>query len=141
MAETSSILLRLHDTDLTVADPQQDVRTYKVIDTAGKEVGHVDDLLIDDTEKKVRFLLVRSGGFLGMGEKKFLVPVDAITKIGSDRVFIDRAGEHVVGGPDYDPQLVDESQLANHYRDVYSYYGFMPYWGAGYHYPGFTYII
>src|SRR5687767_13261910 len=127
MEAPSSMLLRLRDTDLTVADPHQDVRSFKVIDSAGKEIGHVDDLLIDDTEKKVRFLLVRSGGFLGLGEKQFLIPVDAIKHIAPDRVEIDRAGEHVAAGPDYNPALVNENDLRAHYQDVYGYYGFLPY--------------
>src|SRR5688572_10336262 len=111
MEAPSSMLLRLHDTDLTVADPQQAVRSFKVVDSAGKEIGHVDDLLIDDTEKKVRFLLVRSGGFLGLGEKKFLIPVDAIARIAPDRVEINRTGEHVAAGPDYNPALANENNL------------------------------
>jgi sporulation protein YlmC with PRC-barrel domain len=137
----SSMLLRLHDTHLTVADPQQDVRGYKVMDKDGKDIGRVDDLLIDDTEKKVRFLLIGSGGFLGLGEKKFLIPVDAIAQIGADKVVIDRAGDDVAAGPNYDPQLMEEGELLKHYNDVYTYYGYLPFWGVGYHYPGFTYIL
>ena len=139
----TSMLLRLRDTQLTVADPHQDLRGFKVIGTNGQDIGRVEDLLIDDTEKKVRFLLVGSGGFLGtgIGEKQFLIPVDAITQIGKESVTIDRTGEHVVSGPHYDPQLMDEGELLKHYNDVYTYYGMMPFWGASYQYPGFTYII
>jgi sporulation protein YlmC with PRC-barrel domain len=141
MADAKPILLRLRDTQLTVADPHQDVRGYKVIDKDEREFGSVEDLLIDDTEKRVRFLLVGSGGFLGLGERKFLIPVDAIKRITADRVCIDRAGDHVAQGPHYDPALADETQLQEHLSTVYGYYGYMPYWGAGYAFPGFPHVI
>src|SRR5680860_1249667 len=53
-----STLERLGETNLTVADPRADVRERKVIDAAGDEVGKVDDLLIDDSEARVRMLRV-----------------------------------------------------------------------------------
>jgi len=63
------------------------------------EVGHVDELLIDDTEKRVRFLRVAAGGFLGIGGQKFLIPVDAITAIAPDTVRVDRSRDHVAAAP------------------------------------------
>jgi sporulation protein YlmC with PRC-barrel domain len=47
-------LLRLSDTDLKVADSTEDIRGRKVVDKDGKEIGDVDDLMIDDFERKVR---------------------------------------------------------------------------------------
>src|SRR4051812_9894898 len=115
---TAPKLIRLSDTELTVADPAQDVRGLHVIDSNSDDVGKVEDLLIDDVEKKVRFLLIGSGGFLGMGEKRFLLPVDAITKITNDKVRIDRTRDHVASGPAYDPKLEAEN-LHEHYDSVY----------------------
>lgn len=135
------LLVRLNDTDLTVADDAHDVRGHHVIDSAGEKIGEVEDLLIDDSEKKVRFLLVGSGGFLGLGEKLFLVPVDAITRIGRDSVIIDRTRDHIASGPAYDPKLAAQSESMDHYSSVYGYYGYMPYWGFGYAYPSFPFYL
>jgi hypothetical protein len=41
----------------------------------------VEDLYIDRQEREVRFLEVGAGGFLGIGEGRFLVPVEAVTKV------------------------------------------------------------
>src|SRR5690606_41386570 len=92
-------ILRLSDTDLVLSQPDEDVRGRKVIDADGNDIGHVDDLMIDDREKKVRFLRVASGGFLGIGRTKVLIPVDVIQKITRDTVQIDRTREHVAGSP------------------------------------------
>ena len=135
--ETSSTaqLRKLDDTDLTVADHAIDIRGRKVRDRAGEEIGTVDDLLVDDRELKVRFLQVASGGFLGLGEDKFLIPVDAITRISDDTVHVDQTREQVAGAPRYDPALAREQD----WSETYNYYGYTPFWGAGYVYPAYPY--
>jgi CBS domain-containing protein/sporulation protein YlmC with PRC-barrel domain len=133
--DPSTTLVRLNDTDLTLADPAEDIRGRKAVDMAGEELGEVDDLLIDEREQKVRFLEVSSGGFLGLGATKFLLPVEAITRITDDAVYINQSRERVAGAPGYDPTLVDERYV----RDVYSHYGYPPYWGPDYEYPSYPY--
>jgi len=128
------ILVKLGDTDLTVADPAEDIRGHTVIDQAGEEIGTVDGLLIDDKERKVRFLQVAAGGFLGIGERTFLIPVDAVSGITDDRVQVDQTRDRVVGGPTYDPDLAELPD--DYYASTYGYYGYAPFWGAGYAYPG-----
>ena len=123
---------KLSDSKLTVADNAEDVRGRKVLDKAGKDVGTVDDLMIDDRESKVRFLLVASGGFLGLGNTNVLIPVDAITRVTADAVYIDHTREHVAGGPGYDPEMVTD---VGHLESVYDHYGYRPYWTPGYMYP------
>jgi sporulation protein YlmC with PRC-barrel domain len=131
-----SALSRLSETGQTVATADEDVRGRKVIDRDGEDVGRVDDLLIDDAERKVRFLLVAYGGFLGIGESKSYIPVDAITRITDDEVHIDQARAYVAGAPKYDPDVVAEP---DYYSGIYGYYGYPPFWGPGYLYPGFPY--
>jgi sporulation protein YlmC with PRC-barrel domain len=138
--EKTATLVRLSDTELTVADPAEDIRDRKVVDRDGEEVGEVDDLLIDDRDRRVRFLEVASGGFLGLGKKKFLIPVDAITRITDDTVYINRTRQHVAGAPDYDPDLIhQDAGEGGYYGDVYRHYGYPPYWGPGYVYPPYPY--
>ena len=135
MHEVKAALVRLSDTDLTVADRAEDIRGRNVLDMAGEELGEVDDLLVDEREHKVRFLQVSSGGFLGLGARKFLIPVDAIMRITEDAVYISQSRERVASAPNYDPTLVDERYLG----EVYGYYGYPPYWGPDYRYPPYPY--
>jgi sporulation protein YlmC with PRC-barrel domain len=79
------------------------VRSRKVLDKAGQGIGEVDDLLVDEREHKVRFVRVVAGGFLGLGETKFLIPIDAITKVEAKAVHVDQTRDHVTRGPCYDP--------------------------------------
>jgi hypothetical protein len=105
-------------------------------DKDGLKLGKIDALLIDDADRKVRFLEVETGGFLSPGERKSLIPIDAIATIDDHEVHIDQNGRTVAAAPTYHPALVDETVLGN----TYEHYGFLPYWGAGYAYPGFPYI-
>ncbi len=129
-------LVKLSDAGMTVADPSEDIRGRKIMDQDGEEVGDVDDLLMDEHEMKVRFIRVATGGFLGIGETKFLIPVDAIARMDQDHVFINQSRERIAGAPQYDPDLTYDVQ---YYGGLYGHYGYAPYWGAGYMYPGYPY--
>lgn len=128
-------LVRLSDVGETVADKDADVRGRKVIDQNGEDLGTIDALLVDDGERKVRFIEVASGGFLGLGEKKSLIPIDAITKITAHEVHIDQVKGHVAGAPHYDPEFVNKMPF---FADTYGYYGYGPFWGPGYAYPEYS---
>ena len=130
-------LIRLSDSDLLLADPNQDIRGRRVIDTNGEDIGDVDDLLVDEQERRVRFIRVATGGFLGIGATKFLIPIDAITRVADNRVQVDRTRDRVAAAPEYDPDLVDEDDL----NRLYGYYGFTPYWNPGYVYPAYPFYL
>lgn len=138
MADQSTTLVRLGDTDLTVASEADDVRGHDVVDVEGDEVGTVDSLLIDRGERKVRFLEVGSGGFLGIGKEVVLIPVDVVTSIDDRNVYIDRRRSHVAQSPGYDPELTPEPERP-YLEEVYGHYGLPPHWGSGYVYPGFPF--
>lgn len=138
MNEDMTTLVRLGDSDLTVANEDDDVRGRKVIDRNGEETGKVDGLLIDEAERKVRFLEVGSGGFLGMGKEQVLIPVDAVVRVDDESVHINKDREHVASAPGYDPELMPVPERP-YLENVYGYYGLVPHWGAGYMYPGYPY--
>jgi sporulation protein YlmC with PRC-barrel domain len=131
----SATLVRMADSDLTPASSADDVRGKAVVDRNGDEIGEVDDLVIDEEERRVRLLQVGSGGFLGLGKQKVLIPVDAVSSV-DDAVHIDKDREHVAGGPGYDPDLVIQRDVV---AGLYDYYGMIPYWSAEYRSPGFPY--
>lgn len=129
-------LVKLGDSGKMVADPQEDIREYTARDRSGEELGKVEELLIDLEEEKVRFLLIASGGFLGIGKEKAFLPVDTVRSINhSDReVLIDRTRDQIAGAPGYDPDLME---VRSYYESVYGYYGFSPYWSPVYAYPAY----
>jgi len=124
-------LVRLSDTTLNVADPSADVRGRKVVDSEGQEIGKVEDLFVDEQERKARFLRIAAGGFLGIGEHHFLMPVEAVARVEDDCVHISRNRDRLLDVPAYDPKLEDDT----YYAGVYSWWGYQPFWSAAHAYP------
>jgi sporulation protein YlmC with PRC-barrel domain len=138
--EKTTKLVRLRDTELTVANPAEDVRGRSVVDQDGENIGEVEDLLIDEHDKRVRLLEVASGGFLGLGKTEFLLPVEVITRISDDTVWVKQTRQHIANAPFYDPDLIhQEAGERGYYDDVYRYYGYPPYWDPGAVYPPYPY--
>ena len=92
-------LARLGDSDFVSANPEDDVRGRGVYDPDGQRLGDVEELYIDRREREVRFLEVGVGGFLGIGGRRFLVPVEAVTWVTEDRVTVEPGRTEKVGGP------------------------------------------
>ena len=84
-------LVKISDTNLTIAAPAVDIRGRRVLDCAGEHIGSVINLLLDEAEQKVRFLEVTSGGLLGLNAPSVLIPVDAIQHIGAKYVSLSHA--------------------------------------------------
>lgn len=136
-AEKMPALSRLHDIDRTVSASDDDIRGRMAKDKDGRDIGKIEHLLIDDAEQKIRFMEVGSGGFLGLGETKSFIPVEAITRITADEVYISPSREHVAGAPRYDPDLVANDPGYDYFLDLYPYYGYST---AGYPYTSDTRI-
>jgi sporulation protein YlmC with PRC-barrel domain len=92
-------LVRLGDSDFVPANPEDDVRGKDVYDAVGQRIGSVEDLYIEPQEREMRFLQVSAGGFLGMGEKPLLVPVEAVVEVAEDRLTIEPGRTEKVEGP------------------------------------------
>jgi len=131
-----SELARLSETDLILADAGQDIRNRVVIDRHGAEIGKIDDLFIDESERKVRMVQIRAGGFLRLGERHFLLPVDAITDVTAKEIYVNVTLEHVVGSLPYDPKLI-ELTTRDTIAPYYGHFAINPYWATGYMYPRF----
>src|SRR5918997_6425998 len=92
-------LVKLGDSDFVPANPDDDLRGKDVYDPEGQRIGAVKDLYIDHREREMRFLQVNAGGFLGMGEKPLLVPVEAVVKVAEYRLTIEPGRTHKVEVP------------------------------------------
>jgi sporulation protein YlmC with PRC-barrel domain len=118
-------LVKLIDSHLTMADPTEDLTGFRVLDRSGEEIGVVDEFLIDESEQRVHFLQVACGGFLGIGARKFLIPVEAIALVGQQTVHLDATPQEHDGAPIYEPRLVDAMYAEPSFEDsVYGYPGY-----------------
>jgi osmotically-inducible protein OsmY len=72
-----------------------------VKDVSGKDAGKIEDLLLDH-RGHVSYAVVSFGGFLGIGDKLFAVPWDAVVMDASSRtVYIDVKKENLEKSPSF----------------------------------------
>ena len=133
MTQHTPTLVRLSDTDRVIADPTDDIRGRTVRDRDGEDLGKVDDLLVDTTEDRVRFLRVESGGILGLGATPVFIPVEAVTEV-AEEIRIDQSAAKVADAPRYDPDIREGMQPddTEYYGGIYGHYGYAPFWAPGY---------
>jgi sporulation protein YlmC with PRC-barrel domain len=114
-------LVKLSEEDLHLDEPWQDIRGLEVYDLDGEQVGSVEELYVERDSRLPRFLVVSAGGFLGVGKKHFLVPVEEVSRdVGEERVTLSQDRDKVVGSPNFG---VDEATAPDVQRAVLAYYG------------------
>jgi sporulation protein YlmC with PRC-barrel domain len=113
-------LVNLNDTDLYLEEPWQYLRGLDVYDSNDDQIGSVEDVYVDREQREARLLDVSAGGFLGVGKKHFLVPVQEVKRdLGGERVTVEHSKEKVTESPEFNP---DEGLQADLLRAVYAYY-------------------
>ena len=115
-------LTKLSESDLPLEEPWQDIRELEVYDVAGEQIGSVADLYVARETRLASYLDVSAGGFLGVGKKHFLVPVEEVSRdVGEERVTIMVPKEKVLNSPEFD---LDVGVLAaDLQRAIDAYYG------------------
>jgi putative membrane protein len=63
----------------------EDVIGAKVVNNKGDKIGKIEDLVIDND--KVQYAVVSVGGFLGIGARHVVVPIDQL-KLGKDQAYL-----------------------------------------------------
>jgi sporulation protein YlmC with PRC-barrel domain len=114
-------LVKMSDSDLRLEEPWQDIRGLDVYDVNGEQIGSVEDLYVDRDSRLPRFLEVSAGGFLGIGKKHFLIPIEEVSRdMDEDRVTVNQPRDKVVDSPDFDPDDVSNPDIQ---RAIRAYYG------------------
>jgi sporulation protein YlmC with PRC-barrel domain len=94
-----------------------------VYNTKGEKIGHVDHLMIGKLSGQVEYAVMSFGGFLGMREKYYPLPWDALDyDTERDGYVVDVDKEQLDKAPSY-----EEGEQPEYDRDygetVYTYYG------------------
>jgi sporulation protein YlmC with PRC-barrel domain len=103
----------------------------KVVNRAGEQLGTLKELMIDLEEGHIAYAVLSFGGFMGMGDKLFAIPWEALLLNAKDRTFIlDVEKEALQEAPGFDKDhWPDDAQYeAGWLLDIYEYYGYSPYW-------------
>ena len=106
------------------APPDQELRKKDVFDSGSWHIGHVENLYVEEDSRRLRFVDVVTSGFLGLGRKHCLVPVEAITEQapGSITLEVDQRTLESESAPTFlNPQLVPDERLQRATREHYGF--------------------
>ena len=114
-------LVKMSNADFQLDETWQDIRGLDVYDLDGVQAGSVEELYVEPDSRFPRFLVVSAGGFLGVGKKRFLVPIEEVSRdMTQERVTVNSGSDKVVGSPNFD---TDGAPAPDVQRAVLAYYG------------------
>ena len=101
----------------------------RVMNRAGEDLGKIEELMIDLDRGSVAYAVLSFGGFLGMGDKLFAIPFQAL-KLDADRDFfvLDIDKEKLKKAPGFDKDNWPSTADRTWGSQIHSYYGYRPYW-------------
>ena len=101
--------------------PHQELRQSRAFDSGGRYVGDVANLYVDDN-RDLQFVDVVTSGFLGLGKKHHLVPVEALTDEAPGSVTLGVDQQTVESAPAFsNPQAGPDDELQRAVREHYGY--------------------
>jgi len=100
-----------------------------VVNTLGESLGKIEDIMIDVRSGQIAYAVLSFGGIMGIGDKLFAVPWQALTLDADRECFVlDVEQERLKNAPGFDkdhwPAMADPTFAS----DIYSYYNRRPYW-------------
>lgn len=101
----------------------------QVTNLEGEDLGKIEEVMLDMASGRVSYAVLSFGGVLGMGDKLFAIPWDALELDAENKCFIlDIEKERLKNAPGFDkdhwPAMADNKWATQ----IHSYYGSRPYW-------------
>jgi len=104
------------------------IKGNKVVNIAGEDLGKIDELMIDLEDGRVAYVVLSFGGFLGLGNKLFAFPWQALElKIHDHAFLLNVPKETLKKAEGFDKDnwpITNREWLAT----MYNFYGYQPYW-------------
>ena len=99
-----------------------------VVNTMDENLGDIKEIMLDMRTGRVSYAVLSFGGFLGMGEKLFAVPWDALKLDTVNKCFVlDASKDRLENAPGFDkndwPDMADTAWE----KGVHDFYGTQPY--------------
>jgi sporulation protein YlmC with PRC-barrel domain len=130
--------LAMADSKIKKTDPDKRYRRVlaastltgdKVRNSAGDDLGSVDDIMIDIPEGRIAYVVLSFGGVLGIGNKLFAVPWDILRVDEDEKCFILNVDKHVLEtAPGFDKDNWPDMANTEFASRVYGHFGTKPYW-------------
>jgi len=100
-----------------------------VVNLQEEDLGKIEHLMIDLEKGRVAYAVLSFGGFMGMGDKLFAIPWDALKVDTAEKRFVlDVDKKKLELAPGFDKEQWPDMADRTWGEDVYRYYNAKPYW-------------
>jgi sporulation protein YlmC with PRC-barrel domain len=100
-----------------------------IVNRTGEKLGKIEEIMLDLEKGRVAYAVLSFGGFLGMGEKLFAVPFEALKLDSSREHFtLDVDKDKLKNAPGFDKNHPPQASDRTWGSEVYKFYGYKPYW-------------
>ena len=95
----------------------------------GEDLGKLEEIMIDLDQGRVAYAVLSFGGFLGVGDKLFAIPWEALmVDTANEEIVLDVSKEVLENAPGFDKDNWPKTTNRDWLVEVYTYYGYDPYW-------------
>ena len=102
---------------------------YSVKNAQGEELGAIEELVINPQDGRITYAVLSVGGFLGMGDKLFAIPWEALTPMPEGQTFnLDVNKKKLAEAPGFDKNNWPDMANREWGTSVHKYYDQKPYW-------------
>jgi sporulation protein YlmC with PRC-barrel domain len=102
----------------------------QVADKTGELLGNIEDFMVDLTTGRISYAVLSFGGFIGIGNKLFAIPINALKlDLDGESFILDVDKERLESAPGFDKSNWPDMADSKWESDVHSYYGVRPYTG------------
>lgn len=103
----------------------------KVVNPKGENLGEIKELMIDLESGRVAYAVLSFGGVLGLGDKLFAIPFQALTLRPDHHDFVlDVDKDRLKNAPGFDKNNWPKTADRKWGEDIHRYYGYEPYWSS-----------
>jgi hypothetical protein len=112
-----------------IAPAKKTVIGSNVVNAQNEDLGKIEDIVLDAGAGRIAYAVLSFGGFLGMGDKYFAIPWNALHfNLTEKRAVLNVDKKLLENAPGFDkdnwPNMAD-SVWGN---SIYKHYGYAPYW-------------
>jgi sporulation protein YlmC with PRC-barrel domain len=96
---------------------------YGVQNAEGEDLGAIEDIMVDWRREQLAYAILSFGGFLGLGEKWFVIPLDQLTLDPIEqRLVFDIEPERLENAPGFDADQLPDTTDPNWDQDIRDYW-------------------
>lgn len=101
----------------------------KVRNPRGEDLGNLEEIMLDLDTGRVAYAVLSFGGLLGMGDKLFAIPWQALNvDTENEEISLDISKKTLENAPGFDKNDWPRTFNREWATKVYTHYGYKPYW-------------